>query len=63
MIAGSRFSHTATLADTLAVVRGELSRVGSMSCSTCHDRQRAFTDDRPVSVGVFGRIGTRNAPV
>lgn len=40
-----------------------LSRDGSLSCSTCHDPARAFSDERPVSVGVFGRRGTRNVPV
>ena len=39
------------------------SRDRSMSCSTCHDPGRAFTDARPLSVGVFGRMGTRNVPV
>lgn len=36
-----------------------LSREGKVSCATCHDRLRAFTDARPVAVGVFGRVGTR----
>ena len=39
-----------------------LSRDGSVSCSTCHDPQRAFADDRPIAIGVFGRRGHRNAP-
>jgi len=39
-----------------------LSRDGSVSCSSCHDPQRAFADDRPVAIGVFGRRGHRNAP-
>ena len=39
-----------------------LSRDRRMACATCHDPQRAFTDGRPVSVGVFGRKGTRNVP-
>jgi cytochrome c peroxidase len=39
-----------------------LSRDGSTSCATCHDPKRAFSTDRPVAVGVFGRIGRRNAP-
>ena len=34
----------------------------SMSCATCHDPARAFTDGRAISVGVFGRTGTRSAP-
>ena len=39
-----------------------LSRDGSLSCATCHDPKRAFTDGRPVAIGVFGRKGTRRAP-
>ena len=39
-----------------------LSRDRSISCATCHDPQRAFSDARPVAVGVFGRKGNRNVP-
>jgi cytochrome c peroxidase len=39
-----------------------LSRTGQISCASCHDGKRAFTDGRRVSEGVFGRRGTRNAP-
>ncbi len=39
-----------------------LSRDSSMSCATCHDPRRAFTDGRAVSVGVFGRRGERSVP-
>ena len=39
-----------------------LSRDNSLSCSTCHDPERAFSDDRAVPVGVFGRTGRRNSP-
>ncbi|HYL35612.1 MAG TPA: cytochrome c peroxidase [Bryobacteraceae bacterium] len=39
-----------------------LSRDGSVSCSTCHDPERAFSDGRSMAVGVFGRVGRRNAP-
>src|ERR1700758_5422212 len=41
---------------------GRLSADGSVACSTCHDPARAFTDGRPVSVGIHGRAGQRNAP-
>jgi cytochrome c peroxidase len=34
----------------------------TLSCGSCHDPAKAFTDGRRVSVGVAGRIGTRNAP-
>jgi cytochrome c peroxidase len=39
-----------------------LSRDGTVACATCHDPQRAFTDGRPVAVGIEGRKGTRNVP-
>jgi cytochrome c peroxidase len=39
-----------------------LSADGTVACSTCHDPKRAFTDGRPVSIGVKGHAGQRNAP-
>ena len=39
-----------------------LSGDGTVACATCHDPARAFTDGRPTSVGIHGRIGQRNAP-
>ncbi len=39
-----------------------LSRDRSISCATCHDPERAFSDERATAVGVFGRQGRRNAP-
>ena len=39
-----------------------LSRDQSISCSSCHDPQLAFSDGRPVAVGVFNRVGRRGAP-
>lgn len=39
-----------------------LSADRSIACSTCHDPERAFTDDRPKAVGVFGRVGSRRVP-
>src|SRR6201998_2084717 len=41
---------------------GRLSVDGTVACSTCHDPARAFTDGRPVSIGVKGRAGQRNSP-
>ena len=38
-----------------------LSRDGTISCASCHAAQRAFTDGRPVSTGIAGRQGDRNA--
>ena len=39
-----------------------LSRDRTVSCSTCHDPERAYADGRAVAVGIFGRRGRRNAP-
>jgi len=39
-----------------------LSRDQSMACASCHDPARAFSTAKPISVGVFGRQGTRNVP-
>lgn len=39
-----------------------LSRDQSLSCASCHVPERGFADGRPISVGVFGRRGTRNVP-
>jgi cytochrome c peroxidase len=41
---------------------GRLSADGTVACSTCHDPARAFTYGRPVSIGIKGRAGQRNAP-
>jgi cytochrome c peroxidase len=39
-----------------------LSADGSVSCATCHDPGRAFTDGKRVAEGIGGRHGTRNSP-
>jgi cytochrome c peroxidase len=39
-----------------------LSRDRTLACASCHDPARAFSSDRPQSVGVFGRKGPRNVP-
>jgi len=39
-----------------------LSRDGSVACATCHDPKHAFTDRRPIAVGVFERKGKRRVP-
>jgi cytochrome c peroxidase len=41
---------------------GRLSVDGTVACSTCHDPARAFTDGRPVSIGIKGHAGQRNSP-
>ncbi len=39
-----------------------LSIDGHLSCASCHQPARHFTDNRPTSVGANGAVGTRNAP-
>ena len=39
-----------------------LSADGTVACATCHDPARAFSDGRPQSIGIRGRVGQRNAP-
>ena len=41
---------------------GRLSADGNVACSTCHDPARVFTDGKPASIGIKGRVGQRNAP-
>lgn len=54
--------------DELAILGGllfsdpRLSNARDVSCATCHDAARAFTDGEAVSAGTRGRRGTRNAP-
>ena len=39
-----------------------LSRDRSIACATCHDPKKAFTDGKPLAVGIGGATGTRNVP-
>lgn len=39
-----------------------LSTDGTISCATCHSIPRAFTDNKPVSIGILERNGSRNSP-
>jgi cytochrome c peroxidase len=39
-----------------------LSADGSISCATCHEPSRAFSEQRPVSTGIHGQRGRRKAP-
>ncbi len=39
-----------------------LSVTGTVSCNSCHNLMANGTDNRPVSVGVFGKQGGRSAP-
>ena len=39
-----------------------LSVDGTISCASCHASQFSFSDNRPFSAGVGGKLGTRHAP-
>jgi cytochrome c peroxidase len=39
-----------------------LSLDGSISCASCHDPNKAFTDNLPKSKGIKGQLSERNAP-
>jgi cytochrome c peroxidase len=39
-----------------------LSQDGTIACASCHRPELSFSDPRPVSLGIAGRAGTRNAP-
>ncbi len=39
-----------------------LSHDGTVSCATCHDITRGFTDQRTTSEGIANQLGRRNAP-
>lgn len=39
-----------------------LSHDGSISCASCHNKDRAFTDGQKVAVGIKQQTGFRNAP-
>ena len=54
-------------ADTIALGRKlfydtRVSVDNTLSCASCHQPTAYFTDDRNVSAGVRGQLGTRNAP-
>lgn len=35
---------------------------GTVSCATCHDPEKGFTDHNPTAVGIGNQVGQRNAP-
>ncbi|HWU91216.1 MAG TPA: cytochrome c peroxidase [Kofleriaceae bacterium] len=39
-----------------------LSKDKTVACATCHDVTRSFTDRRPASEGIGGKVGRRSAP-
>lgn len=38
------------------------SSTGSISCASCHQEKKAFTDGKAQSIGINGLLGKRNAP-
>ncbi|MBS1913206.1 MAG: c-type cytochrome [Bacteroidetes bacterium] len=40
----------------------QLSRTSEVACGSCHLQEHAFADPRPLSIGVNGQLGKRNAP-
>lgn len=39
-----------------------LSLDGTVSCATCHNPEKGWTDNLPTSIGIEGQVGGRNAP-
>jgi cytochrome c peroxidase len=39
-----------------------LSADGTVSCGSCHIREKQFSDGRPRGIGIAGQVGTRNTP-
>ncbi len=39
-----------------------VSKDGTVSCATCHNPEKAWTDNLPASIGIDGQIGSRNSP-
>lgn len=39
-----------------------LSQNGTISCASCHDKEKAFTDGQRVALGIKQQAGLRNAP-
>lgn len=38
-----------------------LSRNETLSCASCHDQSKAFTDGKALAIGIEGRVGDRNS--
>jgi cytochrome c peroxidase len=41
---------------------GRVSANGTVACASCHQPRLAFTDGRPLAVGIDNRVGQRNSP-
>ncbi len=40
-----------------------VSKDGTVSCATCHNPERGWSDNMKTSIGILGQVGGRNAPV
>jgi cytochrome c peroxidase len=39
-----------------------LSEDGTVSCATCHDPAKGWSDGQPLAIGIRGQVGTRHTP-
>ncbi len=39
-----------------------ISKNTTVSCATCHNPDKGWTDNLPTSIGIMGQVGSRNAP-
>jgi cytochrome c peroxidase len=39
-----------------------ISKNTTVSCATCHNPEKGWTDNLPASIGIFGQVGGRSAP-
>ncbi len=62
MPAGSPITPDAVALGEKLFFDSRLSANDTVACATCHDPALAFTDGRPTSLGIHGRLGQRNAP-
>ncbi|MFA7275113.1 MAG: cytochrome c peroxidase [Crocinitomicaceae bacterium] len=60
--AGNEMNKTRIQLGKLLFFDKRLSIDESISCSSCHKPELAFADNLPVTPGVEGRLGNRNAP-
>ena len=58
----NRLTHEKVALGRRLFFERRLSRTKKLACAGCHNPKRGFTDRRDVSVGVFGRKGSRNIP-
>ena len=59
---GNEINSTRVRLGELLFFDKRLSVDESISCASCHKPELAFADNKAISPGVKGRLGTRNAP-